>query len=104
VEVRVGGCEYAEHGTEPNTDTEAEAGAESCPGSIVMTARLLLAGHPPNIEGPPRRTPSVPAVAPGGDNCQVWVNTKMRVSHTPGSCWYGKTEEGVYMAGQQAIQ
>jgi len=38
----------------------------------------------------------------GNPNVRVWVNTRSRVYHCPGTKWYGKTEEGVYMTQKEA--
>jgi hypothetical protein len=51
---------------------------------------------------PPPSSLSVPQHSQGNPNVQVWVNTDSGVYHCPGTRWYGKTKQGVYMTQRQA--
>ena len=55
---------------------------------------------------PPLPEPSAAASspAPAADATLVWVNTKTKVYHMPGSRWYGKTKNGKYLPESIAIQ
>jgi hypothetical protein len=57
----------------------------------------------------PTSTPTVarPSVAgisspEGNPDVRVWVNTNSGVYHCPGTRWYGRTKEGVYMTQREA--
>jgi len=50
----------------------------------------------------PRSTPPEAASAGAVGAGQVWVNSRSRVYHCPGTRWYGTTSAGFYMSEQQA--
>src|SRR6266700_3660894 len=41
-------------------------------------------------------------VTEGKPDAKVWVNTRSRVYHCPGTRWYGNTKSGEYMTQKQA--
>ena len=66
------------------------------------------------IQGPSQPPPSTVSAGrtsetatkperPGGGHGLVWVNTEAGVYHREGSPFYGTTEKGKYMTGQDAI-
>lgn len=48
---------------------------------------------------PAERTPDA---GQGSPDARVWVNTNSDVYHCPGTRWYGRTKEGLYMTQQEA--
>jgi serine/threonine-protein kinase len=42
------------------------------------------------------------AFGTGNPEVKVWVNTRSRTYHCPGTTWYGKTQEGEYMTQKEA--
>jgi hypothetical protein len=53
---------------------------------------------------PTSRLASPSAVESPQSSDQVWVNTKSGKYWKPGSRYYGKTKQGEYMAGKEAVQ
>lgn len=76
--------------------------------------KLEPVGSGPNRPPPPAR-PTAPAATQvpssdstvreeGDPDVRVWVNTNSGVYHCPGTRWYGRTKEGVYMTQREAKQ
>jgi hypothetical protein len=56
----------------------------------------------------PTLTPSLAVQAPnqelGNQSIRVWVNTNSGVYHCPGTRWYGRTKEGVFITQREALE
>ena len=57
---------------------------------------------PPPAKGATKSTPVPASAAPGGGEGKVWVNSKSKVYHCPGTKFYGKTKAGEYMSEADA--
>jgi hypothetical protein len=52
----------------------------------------------PNLD-----TSAVAGQDKGNPSVKVWVNTKSKVYHCPGTRWYGATKAGEYMTQKEAL-
>lgn len=71
--------------------------------------KLEVVGDAPRRPSPgPTIAPPPAAEAPnreqGNPNVRVWVNTNSGVYHCPGTRWYGRTKEGVFMMQREALE
>jgi hypothetical protein len=71
--------------------------------------KLEVVGDVPRGPSPSSTlTPPLAAKAPnqeqGDPNVRVWINTNSGVYHCPGTRWYGRTKEGVFMTQQEALE
>lgn len=53
-----------------------------------------------DTKAPADRTPDE---GQGSPDARVWVNTNSGVYHCPGTRWYGRTKEGLYMTQREAV-
>ena len=63
----------------------------------------------------PRRPSPTPTLSPtpvagdpnkeqGKPSIRVWVNTNSGIYHCPGTRWYGRTKEGLFMMQREALE
>jgi nuclease S1 len=71
-----------------------------------MTPRDFAVSVPPNAgqESSPTLEHAGETPNDNGSAVKVWVNTKSRAYHCPGSPWYGNTKQGEYMSESEAVK
>jgi hypothetical protein len=67
--------------------------------AILLAAVLVCI---PAVSAPQSQANTPKAKSAGSPNVKVWVNTKSRVYHCPGTSSYGKTQKGAYMTQKEA--
>jgi len=73
--------------------------------ALVVVLAAVLAWHGVFSHHFPARSPESEvhkAFATGNPEVKVWVNTRSRTYHCPGTTWYGNTQEGEYMTQKEA--
>lgn len=71
------------------------AGGKTCGGATTRAAPAVEVG---TSGASALQTPTQPTVT----DTRVWVNTRSRVYHCPGTRYYGTTKNGVFMSQQEA--
>jgi len=72
---------------------------------LVMIVGTIYARHAWVLRHAPTPISQSAAAKPSGQpnpTAKVWVNTETGVYHCPGTRWYGKTQEGEFMAQKEA--
>ncbi len=101
-ETKKGAC--GGHGGVKDWYGSAKTSAPSA-AATPTAAKAASAPMAPAAPAPAAKTSTSPmaaAPAAGGGSGQVWVNTKSKVYHCPGTEWYGKTKAGEYMTESAA--
>ena len=73
--------------------------------ALVVLLAAVLAWHGVFSHNFPARSPESEvhkAFGTGNPEVKVWVNTRSRTYHCPGTTWYGNTQEGEYMTQKEA--
>jgi hypothetical protein len=73
--------------------------------ALVVLLAAVLAWHGVFSRNLPARSPESEvhkAFGTGNPEVKVWVNTRSRTYHCPGTTWYGNTQEGEFMTQKEA--